>query len=127
MGRDRHEFEKRGGRRVKTFDPRPLQLKIRVTARKGLIKSRGDLLGVIEHVIQTGLVPDGVVIHWMDWKKGEGGEAHEGRIDRNLAKELQAFWGALAAADSTLHLLRPKDTGGKGGRRPQSPRSKGGR
>lgn len=82
-------------------DTRPLQLKIRVVARKGLIESEADLMNVIEQVALTRFVPLGVRILWLDWKKGEGGEANEGRITEDLATELRAFWNAINGKGTT--------------------------
>lgn len=85
-------------------DTRPLQLKIRVVARKGIIESEADLLNVIEQAALTRFVPEGVRILWIDWKKGEGGEASEGHITEDLASELRAFWNAINGKKTTLDV-----------------------
>jgi hypothetical protein len=100
----------RRGRRItggrKKIDQRPLQVKIRVTARKGLIKTKQDLLDLIESTISTGNVPEGVTIHWIDWKKGTGSKANEGHITDEIAKELEAFWLAVSHEDTKTTLQR---------------------
>lgn len=116
-------------------DTRPLQLKIRVLARPGIIESEADLLNVIEQAALTRFVPEGVRILWIDWKKGEGGEANEGHITEDLASELRAFWNAINGQKTTLDVKeippapRPRHRrkpGGKRGRRKPARRSKGG-
>ena len=107
LRRRRKPDVRKGWERVSGMDPRRLQLKIRVTARKGIIKAKEDLIDAIESTIATGVVPEGITIHWIDWRKGEGGEAGEGHITANIAKELEAFWLAVSH-DDTETLLRHK-------------------
>lgn len=96
-------------------DPRPLQIKIRVTARKGMIQSQEDLIAILQETVTTRIVPDGVTIHWVDWQKGEGGSANSGRIESaKLADELQAFWFAIAHEDSEVALQKVASTRRKG-------------
>lgn len=117
------------------LDKRPLQLKIRVLARPGKITSEQDLLDILEMAWLTETVPEGVRILWIDWKKGEGGEANEGKITADLAKEIRAFWHAISGKTTTTDFKavppaprksrkaprkkgkRPR--GGKGRRRPR--------
>lgn len=87
-------------------DPRPLQIKIRVTARKGMIQSQEDLIAILQETVSTRTVPDGVTIHWIDWQKGTGGKANSGRIDHDLAGQLEAFWFAIAHEDSEVALKK---------------------
>lgn len=87
-------------------DSRPLQLKIRVTARKGLIQSQEDLLAILQDTVTFRQVPEGVTIHWIDWQKGTGGKANSGRIDSDLADQLEAFWFVIAHEDSTVALKK---------------------
>lgn len=87
-------------------DPRPLQIKIRVTARKGLIKSQEDLIAILQETVTTRRVPDGVTLHWIDWQKGTGGKANSGRLDHDLADQLESFWFAIAHEDSEVALTK---------------------
>lgn len=95
-------------------DPRPLQIKIRVTARKGLIKSQEDLIAILQETVTTRRVPEGVTLHWIDWQKGTGGKANSGRIEGDLADQLEAFWFAIAHEDSTVALKKVAATRRKG-------------
>jgi hypothetical protein len=108
-------------------DPRPLQIKIRVTARKGMIQSQEDLIAILQETVSTRVVPDGVVIHWIDWQKGMGGKANSGRIDSDLAQQLEAFWFAIAHEDSEVALKKVEIESREGrkrvGRKPSSPKT----
>jgi len=109
-------------------DPRPLQIKIRVTARKGLIRSQEDLIAILQQTVATRVVPDGVVIDWIDWQKGTGGKANSGRIERDLADQLEAFWFAIAHEDSEVALKKVAATRRASkpsrGRKPKSPKGR---
>lgn len=87
-------------------DPRPLQIKIRVTARKGLIQSQEDLIAIVRDTIADRVVPDGVTIHWVDWQKGTGGKANAGRITGDIAEALELFWDAITSEDSQVALQK---------------------
>lgn len=87
-------------------DPRPLQVKIRVTARKGMIKNEEDLIAIVQGIIESRVVPAGVTVHWIDWKKGTGGRANEGRIEANIADALEDFWFAIIHEDAELALKK---------------------
>jgi hypothetical protein len=90
-----------------------------------MIQTREDLLDLIETIIDEGYVPEGVTIHWIDWKKGTGGKANEGRIAANVAQELQAFWLAVSHQDAKIFLKRLEAKGRarrqRKGRVPQRP------
>lgn len=94
---------------MRRIDPRSLQLKIRVRARKGLITSKEDLIDAIESTIATGIVPDGIEIHWIDWRKGEGSSSKSGRLTDELATELAAFWLAISHEDTATLLRRVRE------------------
>lgn len=87
-------------------DQRPLQIKIRVTARRGMIQSQEDLIAILQETVTTRRVPDGVTIHWIDWQKGMGGKANSGRIEGDLADQLESFWFAIAHEDSEVALKK---------------------
>lgn len=118
MGIDRQEQERRGGTRIvkggRKIDPRPLQLKIRISARKGLIQTREDLLDLIESAIATHEVPEGVVIRWIDWKKGTGGKVRSGHIEEEVVKALEEFWLAVSHQDAKVRAARLEAKGREG-------------
>lgn len=87
-------------------DPRPLHIKIRLAARKGMIKSQEDLIGIMQDIIESRVVPEGVVIHWIDWKKGKGGTANEGRITRDIANAIEDFWWSIVHEDSQVEIKK---------------------
>ncbi len=86
-------------------DKRPLHLKIRVilTRRMSEQMAYSKLLQAVE----TGVVPDGIEIAWVDWEKGEHGRANSGRIDDDVAKALQDFAGAIAASNPRFEPVSP--------------------
>lgn len=111
------------------LDRRPLQLKIRVLAKPGMITSQEDLLEIIQNAVIMQYIPPGVKIVWMDWKKGEGGEANEGRITEDLANELRAFWHAINHKGTTTDFKavpptprKSRKTKGRAGKRPRRPK-----
>lgn len=117
MAIDPHERERREGGRKRgrrRLDTRPLQLKIRITARRGLIRSREDLIDLIDHVRETHDVPKGVTIHWIDWRKGTGGQADGGRITNEIAEALEKFWLAIAHEDTKILAARLASKGREG-------------
>lgn len=94
-------------RERRTLDPRVLQLKIRVRAPKGT--TREELLAAIEDAALTRVLAPGFTVHWIDWRKGEGGTANEGRITQALADELHAFYFALTAPETRVRVERVED------------------
>lgn len=78
---------------MRAVDPRTLQLKIRVRAPKGT--PRDDVLRVLLAAAESGVLPAGYTLHWIDWRKGTEGHVNAGRLTRDLATELRAFVSAL--------------------------------
>ncbi len=109
-------------------DPRPLQIKIRVTARKGMIRSQEDLIVILQETVTTRRVPDGVTLHWIDWQKGTGGKANSGRLERDLADQLESFWFAIAHEDSEVALTKVasarRASKPRGKRKPKRPKAR---
>lgn len=109
-------------------DPRPLQIKIRVTAQKGLINSQEDLIAILQETVVTRVVPDGVTLHWIDWQKGTGGKANSGRLETDLADQLESFWFAIAHEDSQVALKKVaaarRTSKPRGRRKPKGPKGR---
>lgn len=78
-------------------DRRTLMMKFRLTVTHRMPKS--EALRLLRQAVRTGYVPEGIVIHYMDWAKGTEGRLNEGQIDGSMWHELQNFYHALMTAD----------------------------
>lgn len=78
-------------RRVR--DRRPLYVKIRVRARAALPIAEHER--AVRLTIQAGAVPQGYTVDYADWEKGVGRRMNAGTIARDVAVELNNFYGAL--------------------------------
>ena len=86
-------------------DKRPLHLKVRVilTRRMSEAMAYSKLLQAVE----TGVVPDGIEIRWVDWEKAEHGRASSGRIEDDVAEALRRFAGAIAQSEPRFEPVSP--------------------
>lgn len=94
----------KGKRRAGTLDRRPLQLKIRVVTTTPQTAETTRLL--LHRAIETGIVPPGIEIRWLDWEKGEHGRANRGRMTSRLRKALRDFYGAITGGDTRFERVR---------------------
>lgn len=87
--------QRRGGR----VDPAVLHLKIRVVLTRPMTQDAA--LALMQEAVETGVVPDGIEVRWIDWEKGGGGRARAGRLSQDVAAALEAFYGAIASSGQT--------------------------
>lgn len=81
-------------------DRRPLHLKLRVKVTRRMKAHTARRL--LDRAIQTGIVPAGIEIRWIDWEKGDEGRASSGQVmGREVRAALRGFYGALMAGHST--------------------------
>lgn len=72
----------------------PLHLKLRVVVQHPMRASTARRL--LQRAIDTGRVPAGIEIRWMDWSKGDEGRARSGRImSRQVRGALREFATAM--------------------------------
>ncbi len=67
-------------------------LKVRIVADKRA--SKEEILQATIRAARTGFVPKGFRVRWIDWEKGEEGQA-SGRITKEVQTQLQLFLGAI--------------------------------
>jgi len=91
--RDFYKANRRSG-----IDPRPLHLKIRVILTRPMTQEQARAL--MERAIETGIVPPGIKLKWMDWAKGSSGEASTGTLDPVTRKALRDFYGAMTKGET---------------------------
>jgi hypothetical protein len=78
--------------------PRALHLKIRVRLTRRMTAASARLL--LERAIESGTVPPGIEIRYMDWQTSEHGVAGEGRVMPAGARDaLRQFHGAIRHAE----------------------------
>lgn len=87
--------QRRGGR----VDPAVLHLKIRVILTRPMTQDAA--LALMMEAAETGVVPDGIEVRWIDWEKGGSGRARSGRLTQDVAAALEAFYGAIASSGPT--------------------------
>jgi hypothetical protein len=93
-----------GGRKV---DQRVLQLKIRITAPEGTIRSEEDAMRLISKAKRGISLPPGVQVQWIDWRKGTGGRATAGMVERRDVQDaLGLFWAALTSGRARIEMGR---------------------
>lgn len=85
-------------------DPRKLHLKLRVIVTKAMPVEVARLL--VRRAIETGDIPSGIELRWIDWAKGEEGQATEGTLTRRLRKALGDFYGALTKGQTRFEGVR---------------------
>ena len=78
-----------------------------------MIKTREDLIDLIETIIEREFVPEGVTVHWVDWRKGTGGKANAGHITAEVVQALKDFWLAITHQDAKIRAARLETKGGK--------------
>lgn len=90
-------------------DARKLNLTIRVQAPKAT--TREQLIDAVEASIRLKrVVAPLTAIHWVDWKKGEGGGANVGRyVDPLLWDALRDFYAAITHPKTRLRVDRPQE------------------
>jgi hypothetical protein len=87
-------------------DPRVLHLKIRVVLTRAMTAETARLL--LHRAIDTGLVPPGIAIHWIDWSKGTAGTVNRGRVAApDVRAALRQFYGAMQAAGTRFEKVSP--------------------
>lgn len=75
-----------------------LELKFRLTVTRKMRTSTA--IELLKKAVRTGIVPDGIVIHYVDWLSGREGHHMNGdRIDGADLEEMRMFYRALVAAD----------------------------
>jgi hypothetical protein len=85
-------------------DPRPLHLKIRVILTAPATAEQARLL--LHRAVETGIVPPGIEIRWIDWAKGGHGRGTSGRMTSHMRKALREFYGAITGADTRFEKVR---------------------
>jgi hypothetical protein len=80
----------------KTKGNKSVSLKFRLTITRRMRKD--EAVTLLKRAVRTGIVPDGIEIHYVDWLSGrEGHHMNGGTID-NL-EEMRAFYRVLVASD----------------------------
>lgn len=95
-----------GGRRPRGLvDPRRLHLKLRVILTHAM---RADTArALVEEAVETGKVPPGIEIRWLDWRKGDGGSARAGSVmPADLRGALRKFYAALTDGETRFARVR---------------------
>ena len=90
---------------------RRLHLKIRVELTSSM--TEGDARQLLGRAVQTGIVPPGIAVHWVDWRRGVGGQAVSGRVDQVSHDELRNFYGIIggsAKGDTRFAPVASDDT-----------------
>lgn len=77
--------------------PHNLMMKFRLTITRRM--SKGDAIRKLKRAIRSGMVPEGIEIHWIDWESGSEGHVSEGTIPGERLDEMRVFYNALAVAD----------------------------
>ncbi len=80
-----------------TKQPRNLMMKFRLSITRRMPK--GEAIRKLKRAIRSGMVPEGIEIHWIDWASGAEGHVSEGTIDGSTLVEMRIFYNALAVAD----------------------------
>ncbi len=91
---------KRG--RVTIKDRRPLFVTIFVEAKTALPIAEHER--AVRLTMRGGAQQPGFRVRYADWEKGEGRTFKSGRIDRDVAINLQAFYGALKHRNTDLRV-----------------------
>lgn len=86
-------------------DTRPLHLKMRVRILRRM--SQAQMLALVERAIASGVVPPGIEIRWIDWQKGEGRYANEGRLPDPVLDELRAWYGIMQKGAVRVAPVKP--------------------
>ena len=73
-----------------------LTLKFRLSITRKMRTSTA--IELLKKAVRTGIVPDGIEIHYVDWLSGREGHHQSGGNIDNL-EEMRAFYGALVASD----------------------------
>lgn len=85
-------------------DPRVLHLKIRVVLTHAMTADQARLL--LHRAVESGIVPPGIELRWMDWAKGTSGAVREGRIyQAGLRAALRHFYGAMQQAGTRFEKV----------------------
>jgi hypothetical protein len=88
-----NKYRKKPRRQVEP-DLRPLRITMRIVVTKRM--TARVCRALLDRAVQTGHVPAGIEIHWLNWEKGEGGEAQEGTVlPSDLRRSLDRFYGAI--------------------------------
>lgn len=77
--------------------PRNLMMKFRLSITRRM--SKGEAIKKLKRAIRSGMVPEGIEIHWIDWESGKEGHVSEGSIDGARLNEMRILYNALAVAD----------------------------
>jgi hypothetical protein len=93
-----------GKRRTGGLDSRPLHLKIRVVTTTPQTAETTRLL--LHRAIETGIVPPGIEIRWLDWQKGSHGKVSRGVMTSGLRKALRDFYGAITGGEARFEKVR---------------------
>lgn len=86
-------------------DARRLHLKLRVVLTRGMRASTARAL--VEQAVETGVVPPGISILWMDWRKGTGGSANSGMVmETVMRRALRGFHAALTEGETRFAQVK---------------------
>jgi len=93
-------------------EPEPLMLKFRIQVLRRMSKT--EVLHKLREAVRRGIMPEGIEIHWCDWKKGAHGSLGRGttgissdRIPGRMLADLRRFYAALIKSDIRVERVRP--------------------
>lgn len=97
---------RRYGAKPRTLvDSRRLHLKLRVVLTHAMRAETARAL--VDQAVDTGIVPPGIDILWLDWRKGQGGTARSGEImHSDMRKALRGFHAALTDGETRFAQVR---------------------
>lgn len=101
------EFELTATYKGKSRGGEVLHLKIRVTLDSPMTAETARLL--LDRSVRDGVVPPGISVSWMDWRRGSGGPRDEGHYDDPDHAELKAFYQAITRSRTRFERVREEE------------------
>lgn len=82
----------------------PLHLKLRIVLTRAMPAEEARLL--LHRAVETGTVPPGIELRWIDWEKGTEGRVNSGVLTGHLRQALADFYGAITHARTRTRFER---------------------
>lgn len=94
-----------GARPRSLVDARRLHLKLRVVLTRSMRAETARAL--VAQAVETGIVPPGIDILWLDWRKGDGGSATSGEVmPDDMRAALRRFYAALTEGETRFAQVK---------------------
>jgi hypothetical protein len=62
---------------------------------------------LVQQAVETGIVPPGIDILWLDWRKGDGASATSGEVmPENVRSALRRFYAALTDGETRFAQVK---------------------